>query len=73
MGNATNFNSYPKDFMFQISFEEYWGILKSKKSTSSWGGTHKLPYVFTKKESLQITMLKGETNYERRQQRINHY
>ena len=41
-----NMKRFPEDFMFQLTPEEY-GILKSQFVTSSWGGTRKLPYVFT--------------------------
>ena len=37
---------FPDDFMFQLSNHE-WKNLKSQIVTSSWGGTRKLPYVFT--------------------------
>ena len=33
--------------MFQLTKEE-WNILKSQIATSSWGGTRKLPYAFTR-------------------------
>jgi hypothetical protein len=41
-----NIDRFPDDFMFQLSNEEF-QILKSQIVTSSWGGTRKLPYVFT--------------------------
>jgi len=41
-----NLNRFPKDFMFQLT-EEQWENLKSKNTTSSWGGRRTLPYVFT--------------------------
>lgn len=56
-----NAEKFPKDFMFQISKEEWQTILKSKKSTSSWGGTRKMPYVFTEQGIYMLmTVLKGE-------------
>ena len=42
-----NIEKFDKDFMFQLTWEEYNTILKSKISTSSWGGVRKLPYAFT--------------------------
>ncbi|MES2330319.1 MAG: ORF6N domain-containing protein [Bacteroidota bacterium] len=41
-----NFKKFPKDFMFQLTREEY-SNLKSQIVTSSWGGARKLPYAFT--------------------------
>jgi phosphopantetheine adenylyltransferase len=42
-----NIKRFPDDFMFQLAKEE-WNILKSQIATSSWGGTRKLPYAFTR-------------------------
>ncbi len=42
-----NIKRFPADFMFQLTKEE-WNILKSQIATSSWGGTRKLPYAFTR-------------------------
>ena len=44
--------------MFQLTPEEY-SILKSQFVTSSWGGTRKLPYVFTEQG---LAMLSGLLN-----------
>ncbi len=41
-----NTDRFPKDFMFQLSKEEF-AILKSQNVTSSWGGRRTLPYAFT--------------------------
>ena len=41
-----NIERFPKIFMFQLTKTEF-EILKSQIVTSSWGGTRKLPYVFT--------------------------
>ena len=49
---------FPEDFMFQLTPEEY-GILKTQFVTSSWGGTRKLPYVFTEQG---LAMLSGLLN-----------
>ena len=54
-----NMERFPEDFMFQLSKEEFENlksqiaissgdeILKSQIAISSWGGTRKLPYVFS--------------------------
>ena len=41
-----NIEKFDDDFMFQLTGDEAKTILMSKKLTSSWGGTRKLPYVF---------------------------
>jgi hypothetical protein len=41
-----NIERFPADFMYQISIQEFKN-LKFQFGTSSWGGTRKLPYVFT--------------------------
>lgn len=41
-----NIERFPKDFMFQITMQEYEN-LKSQIVTSSWGGRRKKPFVFT--------------------------
>ncbi|HET6996355.1 MAG TPA: ORF6N domain-containing protein [Chitinophagaceae bacterium] len=41
-----NMEKFPKDFMFQLTKKEF-ANLKSQFVTSSWGGTRKLPFVFT--------------------------
>lgn len=41
-----NIESFPEDFMFQITREEY-ANLKSQIVISSWGGARSLPYAFT--------------------------
>ena len=48
------------DFMFQITKEELENLM-CKKFTSSWGGTRKLPYVFTEQGIYMLmTVLRGE-------------
>jgi len=63
-----------EDLMFQLTKEEFDTVfrskfltlesdsnLMSKKSTSSWGGTRKLPYAFTEQGVYMLmTVLKGE-------------
>ncbi len=41
-----NIDRFPEDFMFQLSNEEFTN-LKFQFGTSRWGGTRKLPFVFT--------------------------
>ena len=56
-----NIDRFDDDFMFQITKEEFETILKSKKSTSSWGGRRKEPYVFTEQGIYMLmTVLKGD-------------
>ncbi len=43
---SRNTERFPKIFMFQLTQSEF-DILKSQIVTSSWGGTRKLPHVFT--------------------------
>ena len=54
--NRNKFEGY----VFQITPEEYRFILMSKKLTSSWGGTRKLPYAFTESGIYMLmTVLRG--------------
>src|ERR1700749_423717 len=56
-----NFARFPSDFMFQLANVE-WENLKPQFATSSWGGTRKLPYVFTEQGvSMLSSVLKSET------------
>ena len=50
-----NIERFPDDFMFQLTTEEM-NNLKSHFVTSSWGGTRKLPFAFTREG---IAMLSG--------------
>lgn len=50
-----NINRFPNDFMFQLNKNEF-DNLKFQIGTSSWGGTRKMPYVFTQEG---IAMLSG--------------
>jgi len=45
---------FPKDFMFQLSEEEFLD-LKSHFATSRWGGRRTLPYVFTEHGVLMLS------------------
>ena len=50
-----NIERFPHDFMFQLTQEEASNLM-SQFATSSWGGTRKLPYVFTQEG---VAMLSG--------------
>lgn len=55
-----NKTRFPEHFMFQLTAEEYEN-LKSQNATSSWGGSRKLPYVFSEHGILQLAnVLKSE-------------
>lgn len=49
-----NILRFPRDFMFQLSENEY-SSLKSQFATSSWGGRRKLPFVFTEHGVLMLS------------------
>ena len=56
-----NSERFDDDFRFQLTEEEFNIILRSKKSTSSWGGTRYKPYAFTEQGIyMLLTVLKGE-------------
>lgn len=43
-----NLQRFPEDFMFQLSKEEFENLMfQIGTSSSTWGGTRKLPYAFT--------------------------
>ena len=56
-----NIERFPEDFMFTLTKEEL-TTLKSHFGTSSWGGTRKLPLVFTEQG---IAMLSGLLNSQK--------
>jgi hypothetical protein len=56
-----NLKRFPEDFMFQLTQSEFEN-LKSQFATSSWGGTRKLPFVFTEQG---VAMLSGILNSDR--------
>lgn len=56
-----NIKRFPDDFMFHLTGEEFTN-LKRHFGTSSWGGTRKLPYVFTENG---VAMLSSVLNSER--------
>ncbi len=56
-----NIEKFDADFMFQLTSNEVKEILRSKKLTSSWGGTRYNPYAFTEQGVYMLmTVLKGE-------------
>lgn len=55
-----NLFRFPEDFMFQLTKEEF-EILIFQNGTSSWGGTRKLPFVFTEQG---VAMLSSILNSE---------
>jgi hypothetical protein len=58
-----NVMRFDNDFRFQLTIDECYSILMWKNSTSSWGGTRKLPYAFTEQEIYMLmTVLKGGTH-----------
>ena len=55
-----NVERFDEHFRFQLTKDEFENLM-SKKSTSSWGGTRKLPYVFTETGIYMLmTVLKGD-------------
>jgi len=55
-----NIHKFDDDFRFQLTKDE-WANLRSKKLTSSWGGTRYLPYAFTEQGIYMLaTVLRGE-------------
>ncbi len=56
-----NIERFPVDFMFQLTKEELQNLM-CQNGTSSWGGTRKLPYVFTEQG---VAMLSGVLHSKR--------
>jgi hypothetical protein len=56
-----NLKRFPGDFMFQLTQSEFENLM-SQFATSSWGGTRKLPLVFTEQG---VAMLSGILNSDR--------
>jgi len=55
-----NPHRFPKDFMFQLSDEE-WENLRSQNVTSSWGGRRYLPNVFTEHGAVMLASVLNST------------
>lgn len=59
-----NIERFDEDFMFQLTKEEFDNLI-SQNATSSWGGTRKLPYVFTEQGVYMLaTVLKSSVAVE---------
>jgi len=56
-----NIDRFPEDFMFQLTNGEFQNLM-CQFGTSSWGGTRKLPYVFTEQG---VAMLSGVLHSKR--------
>ena len=56
-----NIRRFPSDFMFRLTKKEYEN-LKSQIATSRWGGTRKMPHVFTEQG---VAMLSSVLNSDR--------
>jgi len=56
-----NIDRFPEDFMFQLTKDEFQNLM-CQISISSWGGTRKLPYVFTQEG---VAMLSGVLHSKR--------
>lgn len=58
---SRNINRFPAEFMFQLTAEEYKNLM-FQFGTSSWGGTRKLPYVFSEHAVLMLSaVLRSDT------------
>ena len=56
-----NISRFPKEFMFQLTDEEFKNLM-FQNGTSSWGGARKLPYVFAEHAVLMLSsILKSDT------------
>lgn len=56
-----NVQRFPEDFMFQLTKEELRSLIFQNGTSSGWGGTRKLPYVFTEHGVLMLSsVLKSE-------------
>ncbi len=49
-----NLKRFPPDFMFQLTVREFENLM-SQNAISSWGGTRKMPYVFTEHGVLMLS------------------
>ena len=59
-----NIERFDEDFMFQLTKDEFDNLI-SQNATSSWGGTRKLPYVFTEQGVYMLaTVLKSSVAVE---------
>ncbi len=59
-----NSTRFPEDFMFELTQTEFSNLI-SQFVTSSWGGTRKLPYVFTEHGVLMLSsVLKSDKSIQ---------
>ena len=58
---SRNIKRFPEDFMFELTKEEFEN-LKSQIESSNWGGTRKMPKVFTEQG---VAMLSGVLHSDR--------
>lgn len=59
-----NLKRFPDDFMFQLTAEEFKNLI-FQNGTSSWGGTRKMPYVFTEQGVAMLSsVLNSDTAIE---------
>lgn len=56
-----NPDRFPKDFMFQLTFEER-EVLRSQNATSSWGGRRVPPYIFTEQGVAMLSSVINSRN-----------
>jgi ORF6N domain len=54
-----NLKRFPFDFMFQLTDKEYENLIFQNGISKVWGGTRKMPYVFTEQG---VAMLSGVLN-----------
>lgn len=59
-----NEESFPEDFMFELTKEEF-EILRSQNVTSSWGGSRYVPMVFTEHGVLMLSSVLKSTKARR--------
>ena len=50
-----NQDRFPKDFMFQLTKEEWHNLKSQNATTRRWGGRRSLPYVFTEHGVLMLS------------------
>ena len=59
-----NLKRFPNDFMFQLKETEYKNLI-FQNGTSNWGGTRKMPYVFTEQGVAMLSsILNSDTAIE---------
>lgn len=59
-----NMKRFPEDFIFQLTNDEFKNLI-FQNGTSSWGGTRKMPYVFTEQGVAMLSsILNSDTAIE---------